>query len=71
MGLMIKIIDNKNVDKLSSDDQGLVWQIKLKGTNSINLIELAKEIVKIDGNSKYDCVKNISLIYDTKTIVIE
>ena len=67
---LIKIIGNDNIEKLSSDDKGFVWKIKLKGTNTINLIELSKEIVKIDNNKKYDCIKQIWYDYDTKTIII-
>ena len=67
---LIKVIGKDNVEKLSSDDNGSVWKIKLKGTNAINLIELSKEIVKIDNDKKYNCIKQIWYGYDIKTITV-
>lgn len=67
---LIKVIGKTNVENLSSDDNGSVWKIKLKGTNTINLIELSKEITKIDNDEKYDCIRQILYGYDIKTITV-
>lgn len=67
---LIKVIGKNNVKKLSSDDNGSVWKIELKGTDTINLIELSKEIVKIDNDKKYNCIKQIWYGYDIKTITV-
>ena len=67
---LAKIIDQKNIDKISSDSKGDNWKIILKGTNAIDLIELSKEIIKINNDPKYNIIKTIMFEYDTKTIII-
>lgn len=68
---LVKIIGEKNINRISSDDKGNNWKIILKGTDIIDLIELSKEIIKINNDSKYNCITNINLEYDTKTIIIK
>lgn len=65
-----KIIGQKLIDRISSDDSGHSWNIKLKA-GEMDLIKVAEDISKIGEDKKYDCIKSIVFDYDQKIIMID